>query len=393
MSVEICKNGWQCQYCGFINVTKNNECKICNNINSDSIRINDKYKGFKSKINKLLQENIDLKKGNKQLNDINNKLNKELHAWATLCDGLKTQNDELLKKMNSLQNQVNYLSLNKKIQYPRIKPEISKHAKQYCNKMKTILNELNHGISKHGRNMVITPQSGNDNKISLYDVEAKTQILKECINIIETTRDENKKNLNSLKSSAVIYERQYGRMNKKVNQQYYKIEALKQSYNESINKYNDTGKILQIYWMDLDKMKIIDSKNNELYNYCAKLIKKYAHFMHKNKCKVKDIPSNLKQELNNFEKNWIKWNENDLVIWLKYKLVNDNLNDINWDDIEKSLKRVNIKGCNIDLLANNSRYIQHVGINDIKIAVKIQEYIKELINKFPPKNNDVNEFE
>ena len=185
MSVEILKNGWQCQYCGFINVTKNNECKICNNINNDSISINNKYKGFKSKINKLLKENIDLKKGNKKLNDVNNKLNKELHSWAAICDGLKTQNDELLKKVDSLQNQVNYLSLNKKIQYPRVKPEISKHAKQYCNKMKATLNELNHGISQHGRNsMVITPQSGND-KIILNDLEAKTQILKECINIIE----------------------------------------------------------------------------------------------------------------------------------------------------------------------------------------------------------------
>ena len=185
-----------------------------------------------------------------------------------------------------------------------------------------------------------------------------------------------------------ILEDEYKNMGNNVKDTHQKIEYLKQNYNELVDVYNNRGMELQTHICNVDKMDLTFNNDMKLYNSCDELINKYADFIDKNKDKIYQMKQKFEQEFNVFETRCWEWTENDLIIWVQYKLINDNIGDINWENVLQTLKKVNIKGSNLDTLANNSLYIQHLGIMNIEITVKLHEYIKELINKHPKPLND-----
>ena len=146
-------------------------------------------------------------------------------------------------------------------------------------------------------------------------------------------------------------------------------------------------------------------------NECDSLLKKYRHFKKETKEMNEFIYKLFDKKCDEFESEWLKWNEKDVVFWFKYKLKwfendiklnrnNDNssvdckedeidneLLSIDFDAILTNLETQRIHGKFLSVL--NKSDLNNLGFKLMKHQLIIFNNIENLILQYPiPKEND-----
>ena len=83
---------------------------------------------------------------------------------------------------------------------------------------------------------------------------------------------------------------------------------------------------------------------------------------------------------NDFESKWMKWNAEEMTIWFKYKTINMNTDNIDWEKINEELKTRNISGKSLQKF--NDLTFELIGLKDFEIVTHLVSGIEVLKKQF-----------
>ena len=211
--------------------------------------------------------------------------------------------------------------------------------------------------------------------------------------------------------------------NRKTNQETFeKLESTQKEYEKEraslmkcFNNCHQASKDIQSYKTTIDKCTKTLSKNekdlasyNEKKQLLTTTIGEYRKFESENYKMIEIIRQNYSLKWTQFESIWYKWNVENTLLYLKYKMkrleptygvkdVEDEKNDgddnyVNWNKIEKTMTEEKFKGKH--LLTIDKDDLKSFGFQNFAIRKDIYQIIQNLCQKYPiPKEKYVQEEE
>ena len=111
---------------------------------------------------------------------------------------------------------------------------------------------------------------------------------------------------------------------------------------------------------------------------CLSVINAYNEFMEKNKKQIKEINAKFDGLWTEFEKRWMQWKADDIIMWFRYKTVDMDTGDVDWETTNEQLKKRKITGKSLQKF--NDLTFEFLEIHDFEVVQYLLESIQTLNN-------------
>ena len=99
---------------------------------------------------------------------------------------------------------------------------------------------------------------------------------------------------------------------------------------------------------------------------CAVVISRYKCFMEDNKTYIKNINAKFETFWSEFESKWMEWKAESIIVWFKYKTMDMATDNVDWETVEKQLKKRKITGKSLQKF--NDLTFEFLEIHDLELA-------------------------
>ena len=109
---------------------------------------------------------------------------------------------------------------------------------------------------------------------------------------------------------------------------------------------------------------------------CVSVIKSYKEFMENNKKYIDVINTKFNSFWSEFESKWMKWKAESIIVWFKYKTSDMDTSNVDWETVEKQLKKRNITGKSLQKF--NDLTFEFLEIHDFDVVQHLLSVVDEL---------------